>query len=137
MSIARFEDNDFCDGLTVPGTYPGTILSARLRRSARGNQRVEVVHELDELPPGQQRVTDYFVLEGASARGLAVARHRLVELYRACGLDPQRGDEIQPEELVGSVVAVRLGHQERDGERRLHVVGYRPVARSLDDDAPF
>jgi hypothetical protein len=127
MRVPRFHDHDFDEGLPAAGTYRATIHAARLRRSARGNPMLEVVHELEELP-GHRRVTDYFVLEGASERGVAVARHRLVELYRACGLDPHGGDEIQPEELVGGVLHVRLGHQERDGQQHLRVLGYRPVS---------
>jgi hypothetical protein len=137
MSKARFETLDFLGGLPPPGTYRGHIASARLRQSSRGNQMVEVVYTLDEVPPGQEKVADYFVLEGASPRGLAVARFRLVELYRACGLHPHGGDEIRPEDLVGAQVGVRIDHQERDGQVRVRVVGYRELSRPLHEDVPF
>jgi hypothetical protein len=136
MKRVRFEDADFSDGLLAPGAYRASVRSAKLRQSKQGNWMVEVICELAETG-GKERVTDYFVLEGASSRGLAVARCRLVELYRACGLDPQSGDEIHPEELAGAEIEVKVGHQERDGEIRLRVVGYRAVPRSLDDDLPF
>jgi hypothetical protein len=48
------------------------------------------------------------VFEGASERGAAMARRRLVEVYRACGLDPQPGDSISPSHLVGSRILVRV-----------------------------
>ena len=137
MSNARFEEIDFFDELLAPGTYHSTVRSARLRRSSQGNPMVEVVHELADVAPGQEKVTDYFVLEGVSSRGLAVARCRLVELYRACGLDPHSGDEIRPADLVGTRIEVKIRHQERDGQLRLQVVGYRALPRSLDDDVPF
>ena len=136
MKTARFDDDDLGDELPAAGLYKGTVESARLRCSARGNQMVEVVYQLDELPPGHRRLSDYFVLEGASPRGLMVARRRLVELYRACNFEPRAGAEIEPELLVGTVLAVKLGHQERDGEVRLHVVGYRSVT-VLFDAPPF
>lgn len=137
MSRPRFETLDFLGGLLPPGTYRGTVASARLRRSSRGNQMVEVVCTLDEAPPGQEKVTDYFVLEGASPRGVAVARFRLVELYRACGLQPHGGEEIRPEDLVDAQVGVRVDHQERDGRVRVRVVGYRELVRPPHDGVPF
>jgi hypothetical protein len=128
---------DFLGGLLPPGTYRGSVASARLRQSSAGNEMVEVVCRLDEVPTGQEKVTDYFVLEGASPRGLAVARWRLVELYRACGLTPHGGEEICPEDLVGAPVGVRLDHQERDGQVRVRVVGYRELSASPQDNVPF
>lgn len=135
MSRPRFEPVDFLDGLPLPGTYRATVASARLRKSSAGNEMLEVVHTLEEVPPGQEQVADYFVLEGASPRGLAVARSRLVQLYRACGLNPQGGDEIRPEDLVGAEVGVRVEHEERDGRVRLRVLGYRGLRPA--DDVPF
>ncbi len=132
-----FESSDFLDALPAPGTYRSTITSARLRRSAQGNQMVEVVYTLEDVAPGQERVSDYFVLEGVSPRGLAVARRRLVELYRACGLDPHSGDEIRLEDLVGAEPGVRLDHQERDGQTRVRIVGYRALCPPLEPDVPF
>jgi len=136
MGNARFEEIDFCDDLPTAGAYNATIVSAQLRRSAKGNQMVEVVLGLGP-EAGHAQVADYFVLEGVSSRGLAVARCRLVELYRACQLDPHVGDEIRPADLVGTSIEARIRHQERDGQLRLQVVGYRAIPPPLDDGAPF
>jgi hypothetical protein len=75
------------------------------------------------------------VLEGVSARGLAVSRGRLVELYRACGMDPHSGDEIHPSEIEGAELEVRVRHEDRDGQIRLRVVGYRGLPGELEGDA--
>ena len=137
MSTVRFETSDFFSGLPPAGTYRGTIRSAQLRESREGNRMVEVVVSV-EAAGAAHDVRDYFVLEGASPRGLCVARARLVELYRACGLDPQSGDEIRPEDLEGATLEVKVRHEERDGQVRLRIVGYRPLEeKPSDDDTPF
>jgi hypothetical protein len=81
-------------------------------------------------------VTDYFVLEGASPRGLAVARFRLVRLYRACGPKPHGGHEIRPEDLVDAHVGVTIDHQERNDHVQLRVVGYRQLVHPPHDSVP-
>ena len=138
---ARFEASELADSPPAPGNYTATIASARLRRSQGGNRMVQVVHALDGVAPGHDRVTEYFVLEGASPRGLALARRRLVELYRACGLDPREGEEITPTELVEARLEVKVEHETFRGEVRLRVVAHRVLgaARSPSDseDAPF
>ncbi|MBI4570773.1 MAG: DUF669 domain-containing protein [Chloroflexi bacterium] len=138
MDAARFDPGDFDDEPPGPGSYGGTITTARLRTSARGHRMVAVVVTLDGAPPGRDRVADHFVLEGATPRGLQVARWRLVALYRACGVAPRDGDEIRPGALVGSRVAVTLEHEHRDGRTWARVAGYRPLHGGLpDDEAPF
>jgi len=137
MSTPRFEPADVSDELPVPGFYPSTITAARIRCSQSGNRMVHVVHALDGVPPGRDRVAEYFVLEGASSRGLALAKRRLVGLYRAAGLDPREGDAIAPEELRGARLEVQVDHDEWQGERRLRVVGHRPLGAGLPGAAPF
>jgi hypothetical protein len=120
MTTARFEVADLGDELPVPGVYDATVVAARLRHSARGHRMVTVTFALDGVAPGRERVADYFVLEGASARGVAVARWRLVGLYRACGREPQNGEEI------------------RDGRTWVRVAGYYPPgAGPVLDEVPF
>lgn len=137
MSTAQFDHADVSDELPAPGFYPSTITTARLSKSQSGNRMVHVVHALEGVAPGRDRVAEYFVLEGASPRGLALAKRRLVGLYRAAGLDPREGDAIAPEELRGARLEVQVDHDEWQGERRLRVVGHRPLGAGLPGTAPF
>ena len=95
---------------------------------------VHVVHALEGVPAGYDRVSEYFVLEGASARGLAFSRRRLVELYRACGLTPSPGEEIVPSKLQGTRLKVEVEHEEWRCELRLRVVAHLPLT---DEPVPF
>lgn len=137
MSTARFDRADVSDELPPPGFYPSTITAARLRRSQSGNRMVHVLHALDGVPPGRDCVAEYFLLEGASPRGLALAKRRLVGLYRAAGLDPRAGDAIAPEDLRGARLEVEVDHDQWQGERRLRVVGHRPLGAGMPGTAPF
>lgn len=132
---ACFEEADLSDGLPAAGFYASTVTTSRLRRSSSGNRMVHVVHTLDDVAPGHDRVAEYFVLEGASPRGLQVARRRLVELYRACRREPEAGEEITPEDLLGSRLAVKVEHESFRGEIRLRVVGHRPL--TAETEVPF
>ena len=134
MQSTQFLDSDLSDALPAPGIYPGIITTARLRSSHSGNAMVHVVHALEGLPPAYDRVSEYFVLEGASARGLALSRRRLVELFRACGLTPRSGEDIAPAQLLGAHLRVKVEREEWRGELRLRVVGHFPPA---DAPAPF
>ena len=136
---ACFEETDLHDPLPDPGWYASTGTGARFRRSATGNRMVLVVHALDGVPTGHDRVAEYFVLEGASPRGLHVSRRRLVDLYRACGLAPRPGDDIAPEQLVGARLEVKVEHAEWQGEIRLRVVAHRPLtpAPTTATEVPF
>jgi len=134
MPSTQFADSDLCDEVPSPGIYASTITTARLRSSQSGNAMVHVVHALEGVRPGYDRVAEYFVLEGASARGLALSRRRLVELYRACGLRPRAGEEIAPGALQGARLRVKVEHEQWRGEPRLRVVGHQPPA---DEPVPF
>lgn len=137
MSTPHFESADVSDDLPAPGFYASTITTARLRRSQGGHRMVHVVHALDGVPPGCDRVAEYFVLEGASPRCLAMARRCLVALYRAAGLDPREGDAIAPAELCGARLEVKVDHDEWQGQKRLRVVGHRPLGAGKPGAVPF
>lgn len=137
MGTAKFEAPELGESPPAPGIYATTITSARLRRSQSGNRMVHVVYAVEGLAPGHDRVAEYFVLEGASPRGLALSRRRLVELYRACGFDPREGDEIAPAELVGTRLEVKVDHETFQGEVRLRVVAHRPLGAGATESVPF
>jgi hypothetical protein len=134
MPATQFSDADLADEVPAPGTYASTITTARLRSSRGGNAMVHVVFALEGVAAAYDRVSEYFVLEGASARGLALSRRRLVELYRACGLAPSPGEEIAPGRLVGARLRVKVAHEEWRGELHLRVVAHHPQA---DAPVPF
>ena len=134
MPATEFSETDLCEEVPAPGTYASTITTARLRASQSGNAMVHVVHAIEGVPPGYDRVSEYFVLEGASARGLALSRRRLVELYRACGRAPSPGEEIAPSKLQGARLRIRVEHEEWRGELQLRVVAHLPLS---DQTAPF
>jgi hypothetical protein len=134
-AVFRFRIADLYDDLPEPGYYPGTIVSARFRRSSRGNPMLQVVHRLEGVPEGYAKVADYFVLEGVSSRGAATARRRLAQLCRASGLD-DRQDEVTAAELVDIQLAVKVGHDKFGDEPRLKVVGYRRLGQG-ELDIPF
>jgi hypothetical protein len=121
-SALHFVDDDFDGVLPAAGCYAAVIERARYHTSRQGNATLQVVCSVEGV---DDRLADYFVLSGASERGRAVSRRRLIELYRACGLDPQPGDPIRPEDLCGCRVAVELGHETYAGKPRLRVLGYR------------
>lgn len=115
-----------------PGWYTATIATANWRRSSRGNRMVYLVHALEGVSPPFDRISDCFVLEGASAVGLSYARKRLVEAYRACGLSPQAGAAIHPADLGGHRLEVEVAHESWKGKTRLKATGYRPLATGLE-----
>ena len=122
-----FQETDF-NGLLPPEGYHRSVVDcARFRKSSRGNMTLQVIYQLPDAPAGYDSVADYFVVSGASPRGLAVSRRRLLELYRACGFHPQQGDPIRPDDLVGSQLEIRLGHESFEGALRLRVLGYRAL----------
>lgn len=125
MTSIRFSISDLSDVPLAPGWYPAQISSARLRRSANGNLMVHVVFVLDGRDDASARLAEYFVLEGASAHGLATARRRLARLYRAAGHDPKPDDEIVLAHLVGSQLEVEVDRDSWQGQPRLRVVGHR------------
>lgn len=123
----RFESSEMTDELPAAGYYLGTIRGARWRESERGSRMIQVLYALSGVGPAYGCVAEYFVLEGASERGAAMARRRLVQVYRACGLGPEPGDAISLAPLVGRRLRVRLEHDEYNGRPRLRVVGHRPL----------
>lgn len=131
-----FQSEDFHDQLPEPGFYPGSIKSARFRRSTNENRMLQVVHALEGGGPAYQRVSDYFVLEGerVSPSGILLARRRLVELYHACRIFPKEGDQIDPAQLLGARLEVRVEHEEWEGRPQMRVVAYRPLQEFLDSD---
>jgi hypothetical protein len=122
----QFDDADF-GALPEPGFYKSTIVSGRFRTSEQGNKTLQVVHELEGLAPGRDRVAEYFVLGGGSPRGRALSRRRLVELYCSCGLTPKSGDEIDPADLLDMKLEVRVEHDAWQGRPRLRVASHRPL----------
>lgn len=123
----RFEPDDFAADLPTPGFYRASVETASYGRSSQGNDMIRVAYVLESVAHGHERVTEYFVIAGGSARGCAVARRRLLELFRACGLEPQPGAEVSPADLLGHRLEVRVAHDEWDGRPRLRVTGYRRV----------
>jgi hypothetical protein len=126
-SVLNFEEGDFDSLLPAEGYYEAVIERARFHRSQQGNTTLQVTCQIMGVSPGNDIVADYFVLSGSSERGRAVSRRRLLELYRACGFSPKKGDPIKPMDLVGSQLQVRLGHETYDGVTRLRVLGYRAL----------
>jgi hypothetical protein len=124
-SALNFEDGDFGGLLPAEGYYEAVVERARFHTSQQGNTTLQVTCEIVGVPAGYDTVADYFVLSGSSERGRAVSRRRLLELYRACGFSPKKGDPIQPGDLAGSRLEVRLGHETYEGTPRLRVLGYR------------
>jgi hypothetical protein len=123
----RFESSEMTDELPSAGYYPCTIRGTRWRESERGSRMIQVLYALSGVAPAYGCVAEYFVLEGASERGAAMARRRLVQVYRACGLGPEPGDAISLAPLVGRRLRVRLEHDQYNGRPRLRVVGHRPL----------
>jgi hypothetical protein len=125
MDPARFEAGDLQDELPKPGLYASVVTTARFRRSEAGNDMLHVVHAIEGGTPGHDLVSEYFILSGGSPLGRALSRKRLVELYRACGLEPRDGEPIEPADLLDARLWVRLEHELYLGRPRLRVAGHR------------
>jgi hypothetical protein len=89
---------------------------------------VVVVFRLEGLGRGRDKVTEYLVLEASSRRAVTVSRRLLLQLVRACGLQPEPGSRIQTSALVGAYLTVRVEHDIWNGSPRLRVVQHRPPA---------
>ncbi len=130
---------DLSDELPPAGYYSSTIVAADLRISSSGNSMVRVVHALEDVPPQFERVTECFVLDGTNPRGVALARRRLVRLYRACGLTPNPGDPISPEDLVDITLDVKVKPDEWNGRPCLCVVDHHcsrnPLPLTFPEDS--
>jgi hypothetical protein len=122
----RFEPSDLSSTeLPAAGYYPATIRRARWRDSENGSRMIQVLYALSGVAPAYGCVAEYFVLESVTERGAAMARRRLVDVYRSCGLEPEPGAVISLAPLVGRPLLVRLEHDEYNGRPRLRVVGHR------------
>ena len=120
-----FQPEDLSVLLPAPGYYPATITAARFHTSSRGNRMLHLALRLHGVSPAFQSLADYFVLEGGSPEGRAVARRRLVQLYRACGLHPEDGDEILPSHLIDASLEIKVDHVEWANQIRLRVLAYQ------------
>jgi hypothetical protein len=127
MHPARFEAGDLRDELPAPGFYASEVIIARFRKSEAGNAMLQVVHAITGGTPGYDRVAEYFILAGGSPRGRALSRRRMVELYRACGIEPREGEPIEPADLIEARLEVRIEHELWQGRPRLRVTGHRQV----------
>jgi hypothetical protein len=123
-SALQFTGEDFDGSLPPEGSYAAVIERARFYTSRQGNTTLQVTCDIEGF---DDDVSDYFVLTGATERGRAVSRRRLIELYHACGFHPQPGDSIRPEDLFGCRVEIDLGHETYEGRQRLRVLGYRAL----------
>jgi hypothetical protein len=130
----RFEETDVGEPPT-PGWYAGTITTACWRSSSRNNRMVYLVVTLDSVGAPFDHISDYFVLEGVTPRGVACSRRRLVSVFHAGGLIPRAGEEIQPGVLEGLSVEIKLAHELWKGKIRLQVTGYRARASAGLSDA--
>lgn len=128
-----FEEPDV-GGPPAPGWYAGTITTACWRSSARNNRMVYLVVTLDSVAPPYDHISDYFVLEGVTPRGIACSRRRLVSVFHAGGLTPRAGEEIQPAVLESVIVEIKLTHEQWKGKVRLQITGYRPATNANEPD---
>ena len=123
----RFDETDV-GGPPAPGWYSGTITTACWRPSSCGHRMVYLVVTLDSVAAPFNHISDYFVLEGVTPRGIACSRRRLVAVFHAGRLIPRAGEEIQPGVLGGLAVEIKLAHELWRGKTRLQVTGYRAPA---------
>ena len=128
---------DFHDELPDPGFYPGSIKTARFRRSANKNRMLQVVHALEGVESAYKLVTDYFVLEGetVSPSGIFLARRRLVELYQACRIflkswRPDRTHTTGQRTASGPGRARGVARPDAAACRRLPTAGTLPIKRT-------
>jgi hypothetical protein len=125
-AVFRFNPSELYQELPGPGYYVAIIMAAQCCHSSRGNPMLKVSYQLDEVADSYARVADYFVLEGVSPQGAAMARRRLAELCRAAGLDPLAG-QLVVSELVGIELQVKVDLDSYADQPRLRVVGYREL----------
>jgi hypothetical protein len=128
-----FQPEDLSAILPAPGYYRATITAAGFRTSSRGNRMLHLALRLQGVCPAFQSLADYFVLQGGSPEGRAVARRRLVRLYHACGLHPEDGDEILPSHLIDASLEVKLDHVEWANQIRLRVLAYQSAWPPVQD----
>ena len=129
MSQFHFDLRDHRLHLPAAGWYPARIQCTRFRRSPKGNRMLQVVYAVAEVEPAFTRIAEYFVLEGTTHWGLIWTRRRLVDLFRAVGLDPQPDAEVSvsvsASQLRGKLLEVELGQDQYEDQPRLKVLGHR------------
>jgi hypothetical protein len=137
-SHVSFSLHDLSPVIPAPGYYHCAITQAGFRSSSRGNRMLAVLLRLEGVSPAYQRLTDYFVLEGASAQGISVARRRLLQLYLACGFHPEEGEEVLPSQLIDARLQVKVDQVEWENQSRLRVLSYRPCwSAASSGQGPF
>jgi hypothetical protein len=124
----RFENRDFLDPLPEEGFHPAVVYAVRCRTSENHNPLVQVTYQLPEAPSDRDRLVDHFIVTGNNPRAVSVGRRRLLALCRACGLEPQEGENLSLQELVGARLQVRVVHDTYQGMRRARVRAYRSAS---------
>lgn len=125
-SSVYFEAPDFILPIHVPpGWYKSRITSVEFRTDAQGQYVFVVSHSVSNIAPGCNYIADTFILDGRP-HAVRLARRRLVHLYNVCGLYPQRGDEILPEDLNQARLEVQVDYEQYLGVPRLQIMAYRP-----------
>jgi hypothetical protein len=125
--IVYFDRAEIEGSIPEPGYYLACVDSVKQYTSARGGETLHIVYELEELVPGWDRVSEYFVLSSPNLRAMAISQRRLLSLCRACGLQPEPGREVNLTRLVGLSLEVRLGHETFEQRKRLRVLGHRSL----------
>lgn len=129
-STLYFENPDFLlPPFVTPDWCVSRITSAEFGENLRGDRQLLVTHSVSGITPACGRVTEIFALDGRP-HAVRLARRRLVYLYHACGLFPQEGDEIAPEDLRKAQLEVQVEYGHYLGRPQLQVIAYRPYSHS-------
>jgi hypothetical protein len=124
----RFDNRDFVDPLPDEGFHPAVVCDVRCRVSENHNPVVQVTYQLGDTPPDRDRLVDHFIVSGGNLRAIAVGRRRLLSLCRACGIEPQEGEELSLQALLGAALEVRVVHDTYQDSRRARVRAYRSAS---------
>jgi len=122
--VVHFDHREIDDLIPDEGDYSAFVYSVRERTSERGNTTIQVVYDVLEVDPAWDRVSEYFVVSCPNRRAVAISQRRLLSLCRACGLNPQDGDQVNLAHLVGVKLGIRLGHEMFEQRKRLRVLGH-------------
>src|SRR5208337_1686795 len=128
--IIRFRFADLTALSPDEGLYQAVVRSAHLRCSAAGNETIQVLYDLADVDPEWDRVSEYFVLSGPNPRAIAISRYRILSLCRACGREPEDGEELNLRSLAGLHLVLRVGHETYDGRTRLRVLAHQRCQRA-------
>lgn len=121
----RFTQEELFQGPIPSGTYPAEIRRAREAKSRGGHPMIVVWLQLGGQQGAGREVADYFVTAGVSPHALAVARRRLLSLFRACGLDPSPDEEADLLQLADHHVEVDVEVNTAGGGPQNRVLRYR------------